>query len=218
MTAGLRLPFSRDAFLDVFGAYNTLLWPVAAALWIATLLAFVACLRGRPRNAWTFALLAFQWAWAAIFYHAALFTWINPAAWGFAILFLVEAGLLVWHGLVRPHLHLSPNEGGLWRAVAYGLVAYGLLYPLLALTGPDEYPYVPTFGVPCPTALVTIGFLLLARPLPLSVTIVPLAWTLIGGSAAFVLGMPIDLALVTAGGALGAHLWVTRARRPRLAS
>ena len=50
MTADLRLPFSRDAFLDVFGVYNTLLWPMAAALWIATLLAFVACLRGRPRN------------------------------------------------------------------------------------------------------------------------------------------------------------------------
>jgi hypothetical protein len=218
MTAGLQLPFSRDAFLDVFGVYNTLLWPIAAALWIATLLAFVACLRGRPRNAWTFGLLAFQWAWAGIFYHGALFTWINPAAWGFAVLFLVEAGLLAWHGIVRAHLHLSPNQRGLWRAVAYGLVAYGLLYPLLALIGPDEYPYVPTFGVPCPTALVTIGFLLLARPLPLSVTIVPLAWTLIGGSAAFALGMPIDLALVTAGGALAAQLWATRVRRPRLAS
>ena len=51
MTADLRLPFSRDAFLDVFGIYNTLLWPMVAALWIATLLAFVACLRGRPRKA-----------------------------------------------------------------------------------------------------------------------------------------------------------------------
>jgi hypothetical protein len=50
MIPGLHLPFSRDAFLDVFGVYNTLLWPIAAALWIATLLAFVACLRGRPRH------------------------------------------------------------------------------------------------------------------------------------------------------------------------
>jgi hypothetical protein len=218
MTPGLRLPFSRDAFLDVFGVYNTLLWPVAAALWIATLLALVACLRGRSRDASTFGLLAFLWAWSGIAYHAALFTWINPAAWGFAILFLVEAGLLGWHGIIRAHLHLSPNHGGLWRAVAYGLVAYGLLYPLLTLIGPDEYPYAPTFGVPCPTALVTIGFLLLARPLPLAVTIIPLAWTLVGGSAAFALGMPVDLALVTAGGALVAHLWVTRVRRPQLAS
>jgi hypothetical protein len=218
MTAGLQLPFSRDAFLDVFGVYNTLLWPIAAALWIATLLAFIACLRGRPRNAWTFGLLAFQWAWAGIFYHAALFTWINPAAWGFAILFLVEAGLLAWSGTVRARLHLSPNEAAPSQTIAYGLIAYGLLYPLLALIGPDAYPRVPTFGVPCPTTLVTIGFLLLVRPAPLLVTIVPLVWTAIAGAAAFALGMTVDLALVVAGGALAAHLWITRVRRPRLAS
>jgi hypothetical protein len=49
------------------------------------------------------------------------------------------------------------------------------------------------------------------RPLPLSVTIVPFVWSVIGGSAAFALGMPIDLALVTAGGALGAYMWLSRA-------
>ena len=198
-------------------ATTRLLWPFAAALWIATLLAYLACLRGRPRNAWTFGLLAFQWAWSGIFYHAALFTWINPAAWGFAILFLVEAGLLAWYGIVRAHLHLSPNQGGLWRAVAYGLVAYGLLYPLLALIGPDVYPRVPTFGVPCPTALVTIGFLLLVRTPPLSVTIVPFAWTAdrrVGGVRPRDADRPgIDDCRRRA----RSPLWVTRARRPRLA-
>jgi hypothetical protein len=217
MTAGLQLPFSRDAFLDVFGAYNTLLWPVAAALWIATLVAFVACLRGRPRNVWTFGLLAFQWAWAGIFYHAALFTWINPAAWGFALVFVIEAGLLTWFGVVRRTLHVWSREATLSTQLGNGLIAYGLSYPLLSLIGPNTYPFAPTFGVPCPTTLVTIGFLLLVHPVLLSVTIVPLVWTAIGGSAAFVLGMPVDLALVAAGGALVAHLWVTRVRRPRLA-
>jgi hypothetical protein len=217
MTPDLQLPFSRDAFLDVFGAYNTLLWPVAAVLWIATVLVFVACLRGYSRDAWTFGLLAFLWAWSGVVYHAALFTWINPAAWGFALLFVIEAGLLTWFGVVRRTLHVWSREATLSTQLGKGLIAYGLSYPLLSLIGPNTYPLVPTFGVPCPTTLVTIGFLLLVHPLPLSVTIVPLMWTAIGGSAAFVLGMPIDLALIAAGAALGAHLWVTRVGRPRLA-
>jgi hypothetical protein len=217
MTGGLRLPFSRDAFLDVFGAYNTLLWPVAAALWIATFLALVACVRGRDRGAWTFGLLAFQWAWSGIFYHAALFSRINPAAWGFALLFLIEAGLLTWHGTVRRTLQVSSSENALSARVGYGFVAYGLLYPLLALIGPDSYPRVPTFGVPCPTTIITIGFLLLLRTVPPSVTIVPLVWTAIAGSSAFVLGMPIDLALIAAGSALAVHVWFTRAGRTQVA-
>ena len=32
----MALPFTHDAFLDVFGHYNTTLWPVALILWFAT--------------------------------------------------------------------------------------------------------------------------------------------------------------------------------------
>ena len=32
----MRLPFTHDEFLDVFGAYNTLLWPLEVILWLLT--------------------------------------------------------------------------------------------------------------------------------------------------------------------------------------
>ena len=32
----MELPFTRTAFFDVFGAYNSALWPAAVALWILT--------------------------------------------------------------------------------------------------------------------------------------------------------------------------------------
>lgn len=32
----MTLPFSHDAFLDVFGRYNIALWPVVLCLWLAT--------------------------------------------------------------------------------------------------------------------------------------------------------------------------------------
>ena len=32
----MALPFSHEAFLDVFGAYNTALWLAVCVLWVAT--------------------------------------------------------------------------------------------------------------------------------------------------------------------------------------
>lgn len=198
----MRLPFSRVAFLDVFEVYNTVLWPFALGLWLATALAFVAHVRGRDRSSWTFGLLAVLWAWGAIAYHLALFTWINPAAWIFAVGFLVEAGLLAWCG-IRGGLRFSHGRA-LQERVAHALIIYGLLYPVIALIGVHSYPRVPTFGVPCPTTIVTAGFLMLvSRPVPAVLTLVPLLWAVVGGSAAFLLGMYADLALLTAGVALG---------------
>jgi uncharacterized membrane protein YccC len=57
--------------------------------------------------------------------------------------------------------------------------------------------------VPCPTAMLTIGALLLAfsRP-PVQLIIVPIIWTIIGGSAAILLRVPADFALLLAGFAL----------------
>jgi hypothetical protein len=199
------LPFSTDAFLDVFAAYNTALWPVALLLWAATVAAFVACIERRDVSRWTFALLAVHWAWSAVAYQAALFTRINPAAWLFAALFLFEAGSLVWYGVVHGRLRLVTGAGSMRLRVAYALVGYGLLYPLIATMTGHSYPRVPTFGVPCPTTIVTIGFLMLVDRPPVAVIAIPLIWTLVGGSAAWLLAMPADLALLVAGFAILVH-------------
>src|SRR3990170_460109 len=154
----MQLPFSREGFLDVFALYNTSWWPVALILWAATLVAFVLRVADRDKHEWTFGLLAILWAWAAVAYHAALFSRINPAAWLFAGLFLIQAGLLVWYGVTSSHRLKFSRPGSVSQIVAYSLVIYGLLYPFVALAGGHAYPRVPTFGVPCPTTVVTVGF------------------------------------------------------------
>ena len=155
-----------------------------------------------------------QSAWAAIAYHAALFSRINPAAWLFAVLFLVEAGLLLWFGVARRRLQFSHGYA-MQERVGYALIAYGLLYPLIVLADGHAYPRAPTFGVPCPTTIVTVGFLMLAsRPVPPIVALVPLMWTVVAGSAAFALGMHADLALLVAGFVLGVDTWRRRPHSP----
>lgn len=193
------LPFSRDQFFGVFAEYNHDFGLVAAVLWIVTLLILVAAWRN-PRG-WSrvlSALLAVNWLWNAVAYHALLFTRINPAAWLFAALFAVQAGLFVVAARRREVDYFQAV--GTWRMVGLLLTAYAPAYPALTIASGHRYPAVPTFGVPCPTAILTIGLLVTVRggP-PLSLSIVPIVWAFIGGSAALLLGVVTDYVLLFAG-------------------
>ena len=200
------LPFTREQFLDVFADYNDALWPLAVALWLLTAAAFMSLRRGAAddRRAIGF-LLALHWLWAGVAYHAAFFSTINPAAWLFAGFFLVEAGLLAWHGVVRADLRFSAGSS-LRHISSRVLIVYALMYPVLVWLDGLRYPWMPTFGVPCPTTILTIGFLLAADPpVPVGLLVIPLLWTVIAGSASFALGIHADLMLLAAGGYLIAY-------------
>ncbi len=196
------MPFSRTQFFDVFAAYNAALWPAVPALWLLTAVTVGAWLRGCVGSRGLSGLLAFHWLWAGIAYHAGFFSRINPAAWVFAGLFALQGGLLVWAGIVRNRLTFGRGRSGRHRLAA-GLCACALGYPLLALADGGSYPRMPTFGVPCPTMLLTAGLLLAASPpIPRSVVAVPILWAGVGGSAALLLGVTPDLLLFVAGAIL----------------
>jgi Family of unknown function (DUF6064) len=127
----VNLPFSHDAFLDVFAAYNTAWWPVALMLWIATLAGAIQLVRGRARGAGLAALLAVHWAWSSLVYHAGYFAAINPAARLFAALFLAQALAFLWTGVVRRRLAFAWGSSRR-HGVAAVLLLVALGYPALA--------------------------------------------------------------------------------------
>jgi hypothetical protein len=193
------LPFTSDQFFGVFAEYNHNFGLVAVALWIVTLVMLVAAWRN-PRG-WSralTALLAVSWLWNAGAYHALLFTRINPAAWLFAALFAVQAGLFVVAATRRELEYFQ--AAGVRGMAGLLLTIYALAYPALTIASGHVYPAVPTFGVPCPTAILTIGLLVTVRggP-PLTLSIVPIVWAFIGGSAALLLGVVTDYVLLVAG-------------------
>jgi hypothetical protein len=202
------VPFSHAAFLDVFGAYNTALWPVAAGLWLATAFTAWRWLRRQPLpSRAVFALLAVHWLWSGIVYH---FRPINPAATIFGAGFVLQGAIFVW--LAALSEGNSSGGAGLRRSLGAALVIYGLVYPLLGLAAGLEYPRLPLFAVPCPTTLVTAGWLVASTGVPRAVNLVPLIWAGIGSSAAFALGIRADLALVAAGLALAFNVLAPRRR------
>jgi hypothetical protein len=94
------------------------------------------------------------------------------------------------------------------------LIIYALAYPFLALVEGNTLPRSPTFGVPCPTTILTIGLLMTAEPLPIAITIIPILWAFIGGSSAFLLGVRTDLVMLAAGVGLLTDVLVSRFRNP----
>ena len=183
----MQLPFTRDQFFDLFAVYNAAWWPALVVLWIASAVFSALLLSSRrPPDRWIAALLAAHWIWSAVAYHAVFFTRINPAAWLFAALFLLQGALFVWWGIVQRRLSFAPWRNG-WAPVAWLLVAYSLLYPAINAAQHLTLSRTPAFGVPCPTTIFTAGLLMLAKGASWRLSIVPVIWSMIGGSAAFLL-------------------------------
>ena len=204
----MNLPFDRAQFFDVMAAYNQAVWPAQVvltfgALWVVWLLVRQTPAAGR----WVSAVLAFLWAWTGVAYHWVFFTTINPAAWGFGALSIAGAIALAWFGTVRQRVQVDavPGPRGYlgWLLIGFAL----LVYPLLGKLAGHDYPATPTFGLPCPTTLFTVGVLMLTTGTPRWVYVVPLAWSIVGSSAAFMLGVYQDLGLLVSAGAAAWALW-----------
>jgi hypothetical protein len=200
------LPFSRSEFLQVFADYNTAIWPLQPVAAGLGLLAIVVLYR---RFAWADRLIAgilcSFWTMMAVGYQWMFFSTVNDAAHAFGILFLLAALAFFVEGVVRSRMTFDvvPGVRG-WVAVLLVVYAFAV-YPLIGLIVTHPYPETPLFGVaPCPTTIFTLGFLLLVRhPRPWLLAAVPLLWSVIGGSAAFILNVPQDLGLIAA-----AVLWI----------
>lgn len=196
----MTLPFTEPAFLDLFGLYNQALWPLVAGAWLVSLVVAVRTWGKPGASRSVLVLLAAHWLWSGVVYHWLYFRTINPAAVVFAGLFVVQGGLFAWAAVTgRARFRFDRSPRG---RLGLGLVGYGFVYPFLGLLFGLEYPRLPLFLVPCPTTLITAGFLLASSGLPRVVNLVPILWTAIGGSAAVLLGVRADLALLVAGALL----------------
>ena len=211
------IPFTRDQFFTIFAAYNSAIWPVAILAYPLALVTFALALRGGSSNGRIVAAsLALLWGFVGTAYHGVFFSRINLAAPLFAAAFIVQA-LLFATAALSPHGVEFHGRSRPRRAVGLGLILYAMIaYPLIGLMAGQHYPALPLFGVaPCPLLIFTFGLFALAREIRWWLWIVPVLWTLVGGSAFISLAVPQDWALpIAAASAILVHLLD---RRPRAA-
>ena len=195
------LPFTRDQFFALFVEYNKGVWPVQLGAYVLGLaMIFLLFVPAHGRNRIIGVGLAAMWAWTGIVYFWRYFASINPAADAFGALFLLQAALFLYSTAIRGHEKFRVSHGirawAGWSLIGYAMV----LYPLIGLGGEHLLPAVPMFGItPCPVTIFTLGLLLLARPMAWWLLVIPFLWTLVGGSAALLLGVAQDWFLLLSG-------------------
>ena len=195
------LPFTHAQFVEVFARYNMNAWPAQGLAYVLAIGVMLAILRRWGNTGrWVGAALAAMWLWTGIVYHGLHFAEINKAAFLFAALFVIQALLMLRAGFTGNLQFGTSPKAAAW--LGWGLILYAfVLYPLLGLLAGQRYSELPMFGItPCPVTIFTFGVLLLTTaPVPRSLLIIPVIWSLIGGSAALLLQVPQDWLLLLSG-------------------
>lgn len=219
----MALPFTIEQFLAIFEAYNLAIWPVQIVAYVLGLMAIALVVRGGANSgSLVSGILALLWLWTGLAYHLWFFAEINPVARVFALVFIVQAGVFVYAGIVQPELRFRAQASAPGLLGTLFIVYALVLYPLMGALLGHAYPRSPTFGVtPCPLTIFTLGMLLwVERPVPRYVLGIPLLWSLVGSSAAVSLGILEDTGLLVA--AVGVlFCWfrgTTRRPRPGVAA
>ncbi len=187
------LLFSARTYYRLYELYNAAIWPaqvVAVGLGAAipVLLRRAAAARGRAIAA----ILAGCWLWVAIAFHVRRYATINTAAGYFAAGFALEAALLAWIGIVRGRLSFERFAGPA-REAGFAIFLFALaLEPLLGPLLHRSWRSVEIFGVaPDPTAVATLGILLLARGRGRwALFVVPALWCAISGATLLAMKAP----------------------------
>lgn len=198
----MRLPFTADEFLSVFGMYNRAIWPAQVVVYLAAAGVIGWVLRRPSRNAGLAltALLAFCWVLMGGGYHLGFFRAVSGVAIPAGVLFVATGLGFAWTA-ARGSLSFAWRRD-VWAVLGVLLVLYAMIgYPLVGLAVGHHYPRSPVFGVaPCPTTIFTFGVLLLASTrVPGWLLVVPAAWSVFAASAAVLLGVTEDLVLPVAG-------------------
>jgi hypothetical protein len=195
------MPFTVEQFLNVMKNYNEAIWPfqIVLNLLAVTAIAF-AVKKSMFASGAVSGILGFLWLWMGIAYHLVFFTGINRAAYVFGSLFVLQGLLFLYTGVFQSKLSFQ------WKPDRYRITGglfflYALIvYPILSHIMGHVYPKMPTFGLPCPTTILTFGLLLWASErVAKYILVIPFLWAVIGFSAAVNLKIREDLGLFIAG-------------------
>lgn len=192
------MPFSTEDFLAVFGNYNSGVFPFQVILLLAGIIVlFLLKSPSDVKDTFINIFLVVLWLWNGIVYHFLFFTKINPAAYIFSAIFIIQAFLFIYSGFVKRNLSFN-FSGGLTGFLGLFMIIFGLLiYPLIGFLLLGDPGKVILIGLPCPSVIITFGlFLLTAANFPRYLLIIPTIWALIGFTAVINFGIYQDAALL----------------------
>ena len=186
------LLFSSRTYYRLLEIHNAALWPAHLLTLAIGVMILVLVRRETPRGGRLIsAVVAILWAWVAWSFLWSRYSTINWAARYAALIFGIEALLVLWLGVVRGRLEFR-MERGRRSVVGVTLFVTALaLYPLLLRLLGREWRQVEVFGIAAdPTVIATLGLLLTATRLRRGLLVIPALWCVLSAATLWLLGSP----------------------------
>ncbi len=203
----MKTPFTTEQFFHVIEQYNSTVFPFQIVLIILGIIGvvFIHTNKKKHNNLIT-GFLSFLWLWSGILYHVVFFTDINVAAYGFGAIFILQ-GMFFLIELRRGKLEYSFVKNSR-SYFGYFFVVYSLIiYPLISFLMADNSAETISLGLPCPTTIMTFGFLMLtSNKLSKYLLIIPTIWAIIGTGAAINFGVTQDYVMLLSAIVAGIYL------------
>lgn len=201
----MKTPFSTEQFFSVLENYNHFVFPFQLIiLAIGAVLIGLIVSSKHLKTRFPAVFTGLLWIYTAVFYHFFFFTAINPAAWIFGSLFILQGGLMLYETIYKKRLD-SATDNKKQRIFGFVFVLYGvIIYPLISYLSEGSIAGTISLGLPCPSTILTFGvFLGYGKNFSRYLLIIPAVWSLIGISAAINFGVYQDfvmpVAAITAG-------------------
>jgi hypothetical protein len=202
------LMFSERTYRRLFEMHNAAVWPAHAAALLTGVVIMILILRrgGVAARLPLVVFLAVAWLAVAAAWFWMRFSTIHTGGRTMAVAFAIEAFALLWFGVARNRLGAA-RPRGVRDSIAVVLLAYGLLlHPLLGPVLGRPWSQAEVFALaPDPTAIATIGALLLAKHAHWSLWVVPIGWCLFSGLTLWAMRTPdawVPPAIATVGVAI----------------
>jgi len=205
------LLFSPRTYYRLFELYNLAVWPLQM---VALALGFAILVLIWRAPAWSgravAATLVECWLFVAWAYLLERYDSINWIARYFAIGFALQAVLLMWTGVVRDRLRFDLHDAV--ARIGLALIIYALaIHPLVPLFTGRPWTQAEIFGLaPDPTAIATLGVLLVAERPRWHLLALPLLWCALSGLTLWTMESP-EAPVVPVVAALAAALAASKA-------
>ena len=185
------LMFSARSYYRLVERYNADVSPLQMLAIALGLGALGLALRPRPQagHRVVAAVLGGSWLWVAWAFHYRRFATINWAAEQLAWAFALQGLALLWVGVAlgRLRFRYDPSRGGM---VGVALIVFAVVgFPFVAVLAGQPWTHAEVAGVmPDPTAIATLGFLLLAWPTRSWLMLIPVASCVFSGVTLLTMG------------------------------
>lgn len=180
--------FSQTAYYRQFELYNHAIWPLQL---VAILFSLVVLYALWKKPAWAgrgvALLLVVSWIWVAWAFLYQRFYQIHVVADGYALGFVLQAGLIAWYGVIKNRFDsVVSSRSGVIIGTALLSIAL-IVYPFIAVISGRSWMQFEMFALaPDPTVLATVAILLFYKA-PKLLYVIPIIWALISGMTLYVM-------------------------------